>query len=100
MELFINKNRNKNYIILDIPLFLENKLNKKNDVIIFIQSSQIRINEKLKKRVNYNKKLINKFKKVQWPLIKKKNNSDLIIKNNFDHKKALKIVNNILKEII
>ena len=100
MKIFINKNKNKKIIILDIPLFLENKLNKKNDVIIFIQSSQIRINEKLKKRVNYNKKLINKFKKVQWPLIKKKNNSDLIIKNNFDHKKALKIVNNILKEII
>ncbi len=99
MEIFINKNRNKKFIILDIPLFLENKINKKNDVIIFIQSSQFKINKRLKKRSNYNKKLINQFKKVQWSLQKKKSKSDLVIKNNFQHKKAIKSINNILKEL-
>jgi len=100
MEIFINKNSSKKFIVLDIPLFLENKLNKKNDVIIFIQSSQTEIHKRLKKRSNYNKKLINQFKKVQWSLQKKKDKSDLIVKNNFQHKKASKSVNNILKEII
>ena len=36
MNNFIKKNRNKKFIVLDIPLFLENKMNKKNDVLIFI----------------------------------------------------------------
>ena len=99
LEIFINKNNNRKYIILDIPLFLENKINKKNDVIIFIQSSKIKINKRLKERANYNKKMINQFKKVQWSLQKKKSKSDLIIKNNFQHKKALKSIKNILKEL-
>ena len=99
MEIFINKNNNKKFVILDIPLFLENKLNKKNDIIIYIQSSQIKIDKKLKKRINYNKKLINQFKQVQWSLKKKKSRSDLIIKNKYKHREALKSVNSILEEI-
>ena len=74
MKIFIKKNKNKKLIILDIPLFLENKLNKKDDVIIFIQSPQVKIDKNLKKRINYNKKLINKLKLVQWPLKRKKKN--------------------------
>ncbi len=100
MEIFINKNEKKKFIILDIPLYFENKLNKKSDLIIFIQSSRARIIKRLEKRVNYNRKLINQFKKVQWSLKKKKSKSNLIVKNNFQHKKALKSVNNILKKII
>ena len=100
MKLFINKNRNKNYIILDIPLFLENKLNKKNDVIIFIQSSQANIIKKLKKRKNYNRNLHNRFKQIQLSLKIKKTKSNFIIKNSFDHKKALKDINKVMKEII
>tara|TARA_S200000501_G_scaffold64171_1_gene55099 strand:+ start:2063 stop:2632 length:570 start_codon:yes stop_codon:yes gene_type:complete len=100
MKIFIHKNNKKKFVILDIPLFLENRLNKKNDVIIYVQSSKTRINKRLKKRVNYNRKLIVKFKKVQWPLKKKKSKSDLIIKNKFKHKEALKSVNSILKDII
>ena len=100
MEIFIKKNKKKKIIVLDIPLFLENKLNKKNDIIIFIQSPKVRINEKLKKRQNYNKELVDKFRQVQWSLQKKKNKSNLIIKNNFKHKKAINSVNNILKKII
>ena len=100
MKIFIKKNKNKKLIILDIPLFLENKLNKKDDVIIFIQSHQVKIDKNLKKRINYNKKLINKLKLVQWPLKRKKKISNLIIKNNFQRKDALKSVNNILRKIV
>ena len=100
MENFIQKNKSKRLVILDIPLFLENKLNMKNDVIIFIQSSQYNITKRLLKRNNYNKKLINKFKQIQLPLKIKKKMSDLIIKNNFSRKKASNDVKNILKEIL
>ena len=100
MKIFIKKNKNKKLIILDIPLFLENNLNKKTDIIIFIQSSQTKINKNLKKRVNYNNRLMNQLKHVQWSLKKKKNKSNLVIKNNFKYKDALKSVNNLLKEIM
>ncbi len=99
MEIFVHKNINKKFVILDIPLFLENGLNKKNDVVIYIQSSRSKIDKRLKKRENYNRKLISKFKQVQWSLKKKKSKSDLIINNRFIHKEALKSVNSILREI-
>ena len=37
---FIKKNKNKKLVILDIPLYFENKLNKKNDIIIFINAKK------------------------------------------------------------
>jgi len=39
MKLFIKKNKNKKMVILDIPLLIENKLNKKNDILLFIKSN-------------------------------------------------------------
>ncbi len=100
MKLFINKNKTQPCVVLDIPLFLENKLNKKSDVIIYIQSSPKNRIKKLKVRKNYNKKLIERFKQIQTPLKIKKNKSDFIIKNSFNHKKALRDINNVIKEII
>ncbi len=100
MNFFIKKHKNKKIVILDIPLFLENKLNKKNDIIIFIKSSKRNIVKRLTKRESYNKKLINKFKKIQWKSEIKKKNSSITINNNFNRKKALKDIKNILKKII
>ena len=100
MEIFIKRNKNKRLLILDIPLFLENKLNKKNDLIIFIQSPSKKINKRLLKRVNYNKRLIDKFREVQWSSQKKKKKSHFVIKNYFERKKAINSVNIILKKVL
>ena len=32
---FFKKNKNKKFVILDIPLLIESKLNKKDDILIF-----------------------------------------------------------------
>ena len=73
MKIFIRKNKKKKFIILDIPLLLENKINKKGDILIFVQSKKHDIEKRLKKRPNFNKRLFNKFKKIQLPIdIKKK----------------------------
>ena len=73
LKLFIKKNKNKKIIILDIPLLLENRINNKNDILIFIDSKKKEIEKRLKKRPNYNHRLINKFKKIQFsPGYKKK----------------------------
>ena len=67
------KYKNKKIVILDIPLLLENKINKKNDILIFVKSKKSDVLKDLKKRKNYNHKLIKKFRNIQLPLDLKKN---------------------------
>ena len=38
MNLFIKNNKNKKIIVLDIPLLLENKINNKNDILVYVDS--------------------------------------------------------------
>jgi len=97
---FLQVNKTKKIVILDIPLLLENKINKKNDIIVFVQSKKSIINKKLKNRKGYNKKLLNKFKNIQLPLDYKKKKSQFIIKNDFTKKTVKKYVKDILGEIL
>ena len=53
MNIFLNQNKKKNVVILDIPLLLENKLNRNEDIIIFIQAKKKEIIKRLKKRKNF-----------------------------------------------
>ena len=99
MQSFLKKNKHKKFIILDIPLLLENKINKKKDILVYVQSSKKNILKNLKKRNNFNIKLINKFKKIQFPLAYKKNNSRFIIKNKFTKKSVKDEIKTILKVI-
>jgi dephospho-CoA kinase len=98
MNLFLRKNKNKKIVILDIPLLLENKINKKKDILIFVQSKKSEIVKRLKKRKNFNQKLLKKFKSIQYSTNYKKKKSDYIIKNNFT-KSVNDDIRNILKEI-
>ena len=83
MQKFIMKNKKSKMIILDIPLLIENKLNKKRDIIIFISSKKYKVLDRLKKRSNFNKKLIRSLKKNQVILSKKRKLADYVINNNF-----------------
>ena len=49
MKLFIKKNKNKKVVILDIPLLLENKINNKNDILVFVDSKKAEVEKRLKK---------------------------------------------------
>ena len=49
MNSFLIKNKNKKIVVLDIPLLLENKINKKNDILVFVKSKKLDISKKLKK---------------------------------------------------
>ena len=100
MNLFLIKNRNKKIVILDIPLLLENKINKKNDVLVFVKSKKSDILQKLKKRKNFNLKLLKKFKNIQLPPDYKKKKSQFIVKNDFT-KKSINIgIKKIIEEIL
>ena len=99
MNLFLKKNDNKKIVILDIPLLLENKINKKNDILIFVDSKKTEILKRLKKRRNYNVKLIKKFKQIQLPVDFKKKKSNFIIKNKFTKRSVNKRIKEILEKI-
>ena len=100
MYIFLRKNKNKKIVVLDIPLLLENKINKKNDILIFVDANKIDIMKRLKKRKNFNLKLLNKFKQAQLPLDYKKRSSQFVIKNNFTNNPVKKDINFILNKIL
>ena len=100
LNIFLKTNEKKNAVILDIPLLLENKLNNKKDILVFIQSTKKDILKRLQKRDNFNGKLYKKFKTIQLPLDYKKKKSHFIIKNNFTKLKIKKSISGILKKIL
>ena len=99
MNIFLKKNKKSKLVILDIPLMLEKRINRKKDILIFVQSKRTEIFKKLKKRKNFNSKIINKFKKIQLPLDYKKKKSKFIIKNDFTNRFIKKQIKYILKQI-
>ena len=97
MNKFINKNKKKKIIVFDVPLLLENKIEKKTNFLIFVDAKKKEITKNLKKRKNYNLKIIKILKKFQLPQNYKKKKSDFVIKNNFKIqpvKKSVKLLKN------
>ncbi len=99
MNFFIKNNKNKKIIILDIPLLLENKINKENDILVFVNSKKSEILKRLRNRKNFDQKLFKKFKNIQLPIAYKKNISDFIIDNDFSKKTLKKSIRFILNEL-
>tara|TARA_B100000029_G_C17518067_1_gene938857 strand:- start:96 stop:674 length:579 start_codon:yes stop_codon:yes gene_type:complete len=97
---FEKKNKKRKIIVLDIPLLIENKINTKRDVLIYVDAKKNEIIKRLKKRSNFNLKMIKKLKKFQLPLEIKKKKSNFLIKNNFKSNYLRKDVNIIKKKIL
>ena len=100
MNAFLKKNKKKDFVILDIPLLIENKINKKNDILVFVDAKKKEINKRLKQRPNFNQKVVKKFKKIQLSVEVKKKQSNYVIKNNFNNNFVKKNVNILLKKIL
>ena len=100
MKKFMMKNKKCKLVVLDIPLLIENKLNEKKDIIIFIQSNNSKVLQRIKKRPFFNVKLIKSLKENQVILSKKKKLADYIIDNNFPLHIMKKKINIIKKEIL
>ena len=97
MKKFIKTNKNKKILVFDIPLLMENKIYKKNYILVYVDAKKKDINKKLRKRKNYDPKIIKKLRKLQLPLEIKKKKSDYLIKNDFKRlnlKKSVKILKN------
>lgn len=100
MKFFLKKNKNKRAVVLDIPLYLENKINLPNDVLVFIDAEKRKIQSKIKKRENYDPNLTSALRAVQLSTDIKKKYSDIIIKNDFNKKNAKKKIKTLLKKIL
>ena len=100
MNNFIKKNKNNKIVVLDIPLLIENNINKKKDVIVFVDGKKTEVTKRLRKRVNFNPKIVKILRKFQLPLEKKRRKSNFIIKNNFKDNSVKKNIKNILFKII
>ena len=100
MNYFLRKNFKKKIVVLDIPLLIENNLNKKKDILVFVESKKSQIISRLKKRKNYNKKIIENLRKLQKKLAYKKKLSTYVIKNDFKILTTKKRVNYIKKRVL
>ncbi len=102
LKSFLNKNKKKQIIVLDIPLLIENKLYNKKDILIFVKSNQNKVINRLRKRKNYNKKIFLNLRKNQANLLKKRKLANYIVDNNFSpnimKKKISMLKNKILYE--
>ena len=95
---FLKKNNKKKYVVLDIPLLIENRLNKTEDIIVFINTKRKIIKHRLRKRSNYNEKMINILNSLQLSKKKKINFSNFIIENNFGKNNLLNQIRKIKKQ--
>ncbi len=100
MKLFLNKNKKSKIIVLDIPLLIENKLYNKRDILIFVKSNHNKVVNRLKKRRNYNKKIISYLINNQANLLKKRKLANYIVDNNFSPNIMKKKINSLKKKIL
>ena len=100
MIFFLKKNIKKKLVVLDIPLLIENNLNKEKYILVFIESKKKQVDLHLKKRKNYNKKIVESFRKLQSKLSYKKKLSNYIIKNDFKLSTIKKRVKFVKKSIL
>tara|TARA_B100000989_G_scaffold284108_1_gene250613 strand:- start:334 stop:921 length:588 start_codon:yes stop_codon:yes gene_type:complete len=98
--IFLKKNKKKKLVVLDIPLYLENRMNKKNDIIIFLKTKKRDVNKMLKKRKNLNLKLLNILRKSQFPLEKKKIKASYVLINNYNSEIMKSKVKNLKSRIL
>ena len=100
MNIFLRKNKKQKIVILDIPLLIENKLNKKGDILIFIKSKKYKILNRLRKRPNFNLKFLKNLKKNQTNLSKKIKLADYIVYNDYPANVMKQKISLLKKKII
>ena len=100
MNKFLKKNSKRRLVVLDIPLLIENKLNKKKHILLYIEANMKKIQYRLKKRKNFDKKIYKELKKIQISAKKKKKLSNYVINNDFKINKVMKDVKFIKNKIL
>ena len=100
MKVFLAKNKKNKMVVLDIPLLIENKLNKKDDVLLFVKSKKKEVLKRLKKRTNFDAKVLKSLNENQIILLKKRKLANYIVDNNFTKIIMKKKINFLKKKIL
>ena len=96
---FLEKNKNKKLVVLDIPLLIENKLFKFVDIFIFIKTEPVDFNNRIIKRKNLDKSFLKVLRKQQVSEKIKESYANFVVFNNSKNKVTLqikKIINKII----
>ena len=101
-EAFIKKNtKKKNKIIFaDIPLLLENKLEKSFDLVICVISSKKNRTKRVLKNKKFTTKNLNKIFKAQTSDTERRKRSHIIINNNKTKKDFIFSIEKVLTRIV
>jgi len=96
---FLNRNRNKKVIIMEIPIIFEQKNEKNYNYIILMNINRKIQRQRVMKRKNMTMQL---FKKILFNQIsyKKKKNVDFVVNNNGSKEKTRQILKKVLNKII
>jgi dephospho-CoA kinase len=97
---FLEKNKNKKLVVLDVPLLIENKLFKFVDIFVFIKTKSGAFNSRIVKRKNLDKSFLKILRKQQVSEKIKEGYADFVIFNNSKSKVKLHIKNIINKIIL
>ncbi len=97
LKKFLKKNKKKKYVVLDIPLLIENRIQRKSDILVYVKATNKIIVKRLKKRGNYNKKLVTLLKSQQLSMRKKIKLSNFVIENMSGKNRVLEQVKKIKK---
>ena len=82
LKKFLKTNYKSKFVVLDVPLLIENKLYKKSDILINVKSPKQLIAKRLRKRGYYNKKLYSILISQQFSINKKAKLCKFTINNN------------------
>ena len=100
MNTFLKKNKKNKIVVLDVPLLVENKLYKKDYILVFVNSKKSKVIKRLKKRKNYNASILKKLKENQVMLSKKRKLAKYIVDNNYSPNIMKKKINILKKTIL
>jgi dephospho-CoA kinase len=97
---FLEKNKNKKLVILDVPLLIENKLFKFVDIFVYIKTKSVAFNSRIVKRKNLDQLFLKILRKQQVGEKIKEGYADFVIFNNSKSKVKLQIKNIINKILL
>ena len=80
MKTFLKRNVKKKAVVIDVPLYFENKIFNKNDFIIYIQAKKSEILKRLKLRKGFNLKIYKQLKKFNLVTSTKERNRQFVLK--------------------
>ncbi len=100
MKIFLDQKKSSKIVVLDVPLLIENKLNQKNDFLLFVNAHRSKILARLKKRKYFDKKIHKTLNQNQATMLRKREIANYIIDNNFSPNIMKNKINKLKKRIL